>query len=807
VGWLLTAVAHAVVILACVLAGAGPMRVDRSHGHPRALGQDGVLMFSVVIVTVHAQLASIIDHWTWAHHASCWGSIGEQGPPVLGGGGLVQQPAKAGSTTTAPEESPGQRPFKHDNARLCSALPLTPHFNPKTRPRAALWFLFLLVYGAFPVRMAADLHKFFAGAVANNLFFWLTVAIIAGLCVLPTFVARAAARYLSPRYYQVVQELAAREARGEDVMEGCALGVRGAKPAAGIAARASRLIQRKALRAGSSTGGTVAAALRRRYSGFVPPYEARSRVFDTNELFASAAAAGYTISQTGEVIIPPPMRTATTTGAFGTQAGGGTWGSEPQGAGPPSPGGGSPGRVSIGPFSTSPGGGPLARAISGIGAMTFHRRTVSTGPFFHGGSMPTAPSRLEATTLPGATAPACGAGALPPIMLQQPPPFLPGGLTRISAGTSGGSGGGGGFGLPSSSGGAAEAVPQIAGDDVAASYASNPVLAQLEREFTRDPRRHRRGIKLSLLNLPRIRSRSPKGRVSRSGSPVSRAASYTGLRAASFDGGGGSLEGDSAEAEAARRMVVSEGGETRTSSSGPELQMTALGNGGWAVSGDGGNGAGAGKVEPFEGGGGVPKPQRWLAPRDDDGPAMAQQAPGHQQQLHLQQGPPPPHPPPNQPAEPHLPAPVPPAPKQDRQEQQQTVAQLPMRQPASAVPRQQGSQPPGAAWQPLTSTQQQHRSPASPSRLLRMAAHADPPPTHVSRMGAAAEAVLEEPLVAEGPRRASAATEESERQVPAAGVELQTEDPAMLRLFEAALQRRRPTQGSAGGVSSNTADS
>jgi hypothetical protein len=42
------------------------------------LAQDGILMFSVVIATVHSQLASVIDHWTWMHHASCWGSIGRQ---------------------------------------------------------------------------------------------------------------------------------------------------------------------------------------------------------------------------------------------------------------------------------------------------------------------------------------------------------------------------------------------------------------------------------------------------------------------------------------------------------------------------------------------------------------------------------------------------------------------------------------------------------------------------------------------------------------------------------------------------------
>ena len=52
-------------------------QVDRHGGHTLGLAQDGILMFSVVIITVHAHLATAIDQWTWMHHAACWGSVGE----------------------------------------------------------------------------------------------------------------------------------------------------------------------------------------------------------------------------------------------------------------------------------------------------------------------------------------------------------------------------------------------------------------------------------------------------------------------------------------------------------------------------------------------------------------------------------------------------------------------------------------------------------------------------------------------------------------------------------------------------------
>jgi len=375
----------------------------------------------------------------------------------------------------------------------------TPRLHTPTH-KPALWFLFLMVYGAFPIQFATDLHRFFVGAIGNALFFWLAVIIAPLTCVLPLFAARQLQRYLTPAYYQVVQEIAARERTGEVVLAGGLPSKVAARPP-GVTARASRLMARKTMKAAATSAGgaAVSAVLRRRYSGFVPPYEARSRVFDSNELRASALAAGYTISNTGEIIDPLPTRATTVSGATGELL-----------HLPPSPGP----RSTLGPFGA---GAALARALSGIGAVSLGRhrpRGSMAGTLFSssgagmsspglistggGWAVPMSPGATIMSSsgllLPGAAAVASlsGSGGFQP---SSP------GLTRLSVGASGGGAGGAEFLLSTSGEGA---VPSVAADD--STYASNPVLAQLEREFSRDPRRHKRGTRLSMLsisNLPR----------------------------------------------------------------------------------------------------------------------------------------------------------------------------------------------------------------------------------------------------------------------------------------------------------------
>jgi hypothetical protein len=412
-------VLHAAVILlavlGCVAVGAGdvgdgvasaigPGSADRAGGQTWSLYQAGLAMFTVVVLTVHLQLALCVDQWTWMHHASMWGSVG-------------------------------------------------------------LWFVFLLAFGAFPVRWSADLYDLMAGVAGNSLSFWLLVLVVPLICVLPSFFWRAAVRHVRPALYQRVQEVAARERRGEvDLTEP-------AVPTAQLVrqemeravSRAGQLVARSAQRlmpsaagaagptaadllvVGGGGGGVVGGvgarptgARHRRlrsHTGYVPAYDPKSRTYDLDRMYsatggsAGGGGAGGAFSEVG--------------GEAALRMGGG--------------GGGSPGSRG------SPGG-------------------------FGGGRVPT-----HAATSPGE-------------------------LGRASWGA--GEGAGFGFGRAGQGAAAAGARPGAAGaaatgaggDDATAAggsfvddnpYATtNPVMEHLEQAFARDPRRHRRAASLSLLSLP-----------------------------------------------------------------------------------------------------------------------------------------------------------------------------------------------------------------------------------------------------------------------------------------------------------------
>jgi phospholipid-transporting ATPase len=77
VGWLGMALLHAAMTVAMVLVGSDSLEADRNSGAVWSLQQNGLLMFTTVVITVHLQLGMVIDQWTWMHHVSIWGSIRE----------------------------------------------------------------------------------------------------------------------------------------------------------------------------------------------------------------------------------------------------------------------------------------------------------------------------------------------------------------------------------------------------------------------------------------------------------------------------------------------------------------------------------------------------------------------------------------------------------------------------------------------------------------------------------------------------------------------------------------------------------
>lgn len=56
-----------------------------------------------------------------------------------------------------------------------------------------LWFLFLVAYGAFPVKLSTDLYLIM-NVVGGSPSFWLMVAVVPLTCLLPVFFVRALRR-------------------------------------------------------------------------------------------------------------------------------------------------------------------------------------------------------------------------------------------------------------------------------------------------------------------------------------------------------------------------------------------------------------------------------------------------------------------------------------------------------------------------------------------------------------------------------------------------------------------------------------
>lgn len=72
---------------------------------------------------------------------------------------------------------------------MCSLLPLL-------LMSAAIWWLYLLAYGAFPLSLASDLYHLFVGIVATTSNYWLFLLLVPIACQLPDFFWRQVRRYV-----------------------------------------------------------------------------------------------------------------------------------------------------------------------------------------------------------------------------------------------------------------------------------------------------------------------------------------------------------------------------------------------------------------------------------------------------------------------------------------------------------------------------------------------------------------------------------------------------------------------------------
>ena len=44
--------------------------------------QVGSILFTIVVFTVHLEIASVLEYWTWIHHICIWCSAGSSSVPA-----------------------------------------------------------------------------------------------------------------------------------------------------------------------------------------------------------------------------------------------------------------------------------------------------------------------------------------------------------------------------------------------------------------------------------------------------------------------------------------------------------------------------------------------------------------------------------------------------------------------------------------------------------------------------------------------------------------------------------------------------
>ncbi|KAL6758355.1 hypothetical protein V8C86DRAFT_1508442 [Haematococcus lacustris] len=131
---------------------------------------------------------------------------------------------------------------------------------------AAVWWLYLLAYGAFPLSLASDLYHLFLGIVARNPQYWLYL-LVPIACQLPDFFWRQIRRLVAPDNHHILQELMLLERRQGGVARTVS-SVR--EPVAGK----EDLMDTKAI------GLRVFGNKQNINTGYVPPYHRDSRYYN-----------------------------------------------------------------------------------------------------------------------------------------------------------------------------------------------------------------------------------------------------------------------------------------------------------------------------------------------------------------------------------------------------------------------------------------------------------------------------------------------------------------------------------------------
>ncbi|KAH7285972.1 hypothetical protein KP509_33G053600 [Ceratopteris richardii] len=146
ISWMLNGILQAAICYFCVIFGYGYGKIpDRSVGRMAGLFTIGTTMYTCVLFVVNFQIAILIQYWTWLHHFFIWGEI-------------------------------------------------------------IVWFIFLLVFGAFPTKVSGELHRLFISITATSSSFYTVTLLSTVLALLPSFSVYCFLRVLYPSDSQIVQE-------------------------------------------------------------------------------------------------------------------------------------------------------------------------------------------------------------------------------------------------------------------------------------------------------------------------------------------------------------------------------------------------------------------------------------------------------------------------------------------------------------------------------------------------------------------------------------------------------------------------
>ena len=67
VGWLANSAFQSAMVFVMVMGTLAPQYADRHSGRTPGQWQTGATLFTAVVITVHLEISSVIDHWTWLH--------------------------------------------------------------------------------------------------------------------------------------------------------------------------------------------------------------------------------------------------------------------------------------------------------------------------------------------------------------------------------------------------------------------------------------------------------------------------------------------------------------------------------------------------------------------------------------------------------------------------------------------------------------------------------------------------------------------------------------------------------------------